>query len=403
LLFFLSAYFLSTRHSIPRVYFNGKSKLILYGIKILLVFAVIQVFNFNISNYTPAIIGFRFLVYFLLFLPISRTLFAHETSAFNMFFNYLPWAIIVNIFFGISQIYFPTKFSTSLLKTSYIEMYSLESTLSYRPTGFFQGTVQYALFSATLIFLGFILLLGERAIRQKYKALLYVCIGSLGLFFSMSRAVLVATLIIIAVYVLKRVHWKRLIKMVFVLSLFVISLLFLLKISQKSSSVNLDGIVNRYSILLTPSKDNSFREGRIERWKKTLPVLFDNPEGLGIGSTMYYNNREYASYYRIKPLITESIFLDIWMELGFIPFAIFSIMSIYIIVISIKILGDPNLSSVTQISICIVLLFYIPGFSSPNFSAFPFTFLAAIGIGSILLHYSIYKNNVSYKINIQKK
>ena len=138
-------------------------------------------------------------------------------------------------------------------------------------------------------------------------------------------------------------------------------------------------VIDRLSKIFIPSDDKSFADGRIERWStEVLPRIMEHPFGLGIGST---GTREHFDGYQITPFLTESIYLQFFVELGVLPGALILLSVIFATIILLTRIFSGRATVIALFTVH----YFIAGIISPINSAMPFSCVAYLCLGSVFL------------------
>lgn len=345
-------------------------------ISLLIIASILGVFHPNVIDNVFAIKGLRVSVFILIFFFIGLSI-GLKTVFLEYFFRLLTGLVIINIFFGGLEFIFPyNTLFYDLIKWEFGD--ELNPIYTVRVCGLLVGPVQFALSCGFIIFYSMVNLVFANY-QQKYVWIALA--GLVGLLLSKSRAVLftVFFLFFLLMILNKNVSSKNK-KRVFFSFVFLIAIIlyflwsidkdfFLLFIQRYFDAFNSDSLAG-----------SSFKEGRIERWiNDVFPAISQMPLGGGTGFTQSFGENA-AFAYKIEPILTESIYFDVFVELGWfsgILFLWFSLLAIYVSLKKIRYASD----SLTLICSLVSLLFFIPGITSPNMAAFPYTYLFSICLG----------------------
>jgi len=365
------------------LFVDKKKKPVIYMIFSLIIIFIflnvlIQVFNPNVQDVGKSIYFIRASVYFLVFFYLGSYFNQNRDKCKFLFLKFIPTLSIINICFAFSQYLYPTELGTNLIQKM---AWGAGDTLgSFRLTGFFQGSVQLALFSGYVFILGALFISRKGLLKAKFSEYLIFAMGLGGLVISMSRAVIATSVFILLLnmFISRKIGLQSIFKIFLLFSLILVSTFTYLKNTDEFAYKY---ISERFIKISNPTEDASFKEGRLSRWDNDVfPKIKSYPEGLGIGST---GTRDDWSGYKIKPFLTESIFLNAIVELGIIGGATFILLSLFASIFS---LFAMRMNSIEMnIAGSMVLLFLIPGITSPNFTSHPFTYVFSISLGVILI------------------
>ena len=267
--------------------------------------------------------------------------------------GFIFWVSVPGLVFGLSQYFLPTTLGSALVK----EMeWAVTGTLgSFRLTGFLGSPSEYALQA------GYCVIYALARVRYSIIAL-----GLVAVVLSLSRITLVGVLGLALVQLIAKGRAWILVVSVAI----VVGVAFLIRSYVDESAVGY--IVDRLQKTLNPFADMSFAEGRIARWQELLEVVAQHPWGLGLGSTGF---RESSGGYIVGPFISESIYIQPFLEIGWVGGFL-----VCLVYAKIAFSGLKNaLNSTDEVSNIIsafTILFLFCGLTSPLIPALPWSMLA---------------------------
>ena len=363
---------------------NSKSfEITIYCAFLLFLIAIAQMFNPNINNIGFSFIALRVSIYIIIYVFVGIRFYRQENNLKYFFENFLPYIIVFSSFFAILEFFFPSiQMFNALTKQEFISNDPNHIFFSTRVSGLYVGPVQLSLF-AGLLFL--ITTVKMQYTKPSIWGLFILIFSLIILTLSKSRAVLFSVLLISLLFILmsnKGKIFSKLLKSlsIFFLVLCIIYIIMRIYLDQETITY----LLGRFTDSFHPNSVNgsSFHQGRIVRWtNEVFPLILKHPFGLGTGfSQSFYD--EFRSNYYIKPIITESIFFDVFIDQGFIAGILFMFITVYSIILSFNAFLRKD-----QINIycaIVILLFIIPGITSPNLAAFPYTYLFATSLGILI-------------------
>ena len=356
-----------------------------FGILFLVSAAIVGLFNPNVSDMMFAVKGLRVGVFIFVYFFIGLAIGAH-TDFVDYFFRIVALLVCLNILFGVLEFLFPyNSLFYNLIKWEFGD--ELDSIYTVRVCGLLVGPVQFAL-SCGMLF--FFYLVKYLYVHCNKKYIILALLGFIGLLISKSRAVLFAVLFLVFVLLFWSKCLTNKMKMNAVLIFCVFVLLFIAFLCLFVSSDIISILLARYFDAFNPDSlaGSSFKAGRLDRWvEDVFPAIANMPWGGGTGFTQSFGEDANIAYH-MKPILTESIYFDVFMELGWWAGGVFLLLVLCVIWVAVKNLRKSS-DSITLICALCVLLFLIPGLTSPNMAAFPYTYFFAISLGILVVRSSM--------------
>lgn len=349
---------------------------------LLFLISIIQLFNYNVLSTFNAIRQLRVNVFVFIYFFIGIIIASKYPSFINVFIKYILYLSVINLIFGLLEFLFPgfPLFQKLIYWEFGHNLYNAAFTM--RITGLLVGPVQFSLIASFSFFYFFA---KGYFTRFDKKTVLFALFCLLVLVLSKSRAVIFSTFFITFLFILFNGR-RRFISRVRFILVTVIILVIIFVIIYAFDEHTAHVLFNRYfNAFNAESVDGgSFTKGRIQRWNEiVLAMIAEHPGGLGVGFTN--PTEEIGRNYRLTPMWAESIYLNVFVELGWFAGGLFLFFAGYAIYISFKFLKSRDFFK-TLMSFSILLLFF-SGITSPLLAAFPYTYIAAIFLGILYMGY----------------